>query len=668
MIGIGIGIPIINRGISGTAPSNSVAPVVSGLNMVGETLTTTDGTWIGSTPQTLTRQFQRSTDGGTTWINVGSYVTQALNTWTALNASVGAGTTNPTFFSSNFKLTEDNTNNAHYISLPTGYMTATNTYSFSIVAKAAERDWVYVYIYDFPEGTGKGAWFNVSTGVIGTTESGITAQITNLGSGWFQCTVSRAVSGDSNDNGGIAVSTGDGVLTYTGTTGSGVFLTGAKVYTGNLSTYIPVSADSGNLVRSFVYSTNSIGVASSASSNSISIVSMDLINLQSYDSSKFTLSGSKITAWTEQNGTTQWTQSTDSLRPTLTSGVPTFGGNGITLLRATDVSATVFSLYFVVRNVGENFDRSLFASITGTNWFNMGNSAYTNSINVSGSGKWSGYGGYRGKRDIVFSIRRDGNTFNVYINNRVIIQITNTFAGEATLIGRLMSLASFNTFAMNGTLKSVCMSSTYLSESVHQDVINSLYDKYNLDSNTAIDTIIGFGDSNTRGTGSTSYLVGLASQFGLGYTNNGIPSSMLTAYNANSAIARYQSQVQTRPYRDYLVSMFGTNDINISNVSPSVFKSTYQTILTDLITTKGWTASRICLVTPPYMRDNVKESELNAYRTVIIELVAEYGTKYFDLLQDMRDNGGNSLLGDVTHLNQTGQNRLQAGVYAALTS
>lgn len=44
------------------------------------------------------------------------------------------------------------------------------------------------------------------------------------------------------------------------------------------------------------------------------------------------------------------------------------------------------------------------------------------------------------------------------------------------------------------------------------------------------------------------------------------------------------------------------------------------------------------------------------------------GTKYFDLLQDMRDNGGDTLLvaADNVHLNNTAQARMAAGVLAVL--
>lgn len=48
------------KGDTGNPPVNTVAPVVSGTGVVGQTLTTTDGTWAGTLPFTYTYQWQRN--------------------------------------------------------------------------------------------------------------------------------------------------------------------------------------------------------------------------------------------------------------------------------------------------------------------------------------------------------------------------------------------------------------------------------------------------------------------------------------------------------------------------------------------------------------------------------------------------------------------------------
>ena len=59
-IGIFIGNTIGSGGPGGSAPVNTVAPVVSGSGVVGQTLTTTNGTWSGTLPFTYTYQWQRN--------------------------------------------------------------------------------------------------------------------------------------------------------------------------------------------------------------------------------------------------------------------------------------------------------------------------------------------------------------------------------------------------------------------------------------------------------------------------------------------------------------------------------------------------------------------------------------------------------------------------------
>lgn len=393
---------------------------------------------------------------------------------------------------------------------------------------------------------------------------------------------------------------------------------------------------------------------------------MDLINLQSKDSSQFTLVGSKISSWND--GISAWVQATDANRPTLTSGVPLFDGND-QLVRSAEISATVFSLYFIFKDTGAVGKIFLGAqSASDYMHHNAPAGAYDAiAMDVGGVSKQTWVAGITGNRYSILSIRRNGNTLTAKLNDRTLLQKGSTFAGQATLIARLMSYTGAG-FFMTGGVKALCMSSSYLSDIDNQKVINKLYTDYNMASDNAPECVMGFGDSNTVGVGSVSYLRSLSTSLGVADANFGISGSFLTALNANSGIARYQSQLITRPYTDYIVIQYGTNDI-LGSVAPAVYASTLENIVADLIS-QGYNPDRICLCSVPYQRSGANATALDNYRTEILAIATLYGTKYYDFLQYMRDNGGDSLLitADTVHVTQTAQNAMSAGVYTAFTT
>ena len=64
-IGAVFGTAQSGQAASKVAPSNATPPAVTGTAKVGSTLTTTDGTWTGTTPQTFTYAWRRcDADGG----------------------------------------------------------------------------------------------------------------------------------------------------------------------------------------------------------------------------------------------------------------------------------------------------------------------------------------------------------------------------------------------------------------------------------------------------------------------------------------------------------------------------------------------------------------------------------------------------------------------------
>lgn len=403
---------------------------------------------------------------------------------------------------------------------------------------------------------------------------------------------------------------------------------------------------------------------------------MDLINLQSNDVGKFTIiPTNKVSVWTEQNGSTTWTQGSDANRPLLdaTTGV-TFDATNDTLLRASDITATDYSLYVVVRylavNTGTSGNRALFAGLSTSDWLGFQN-GYVLTLNAGGALKRTIKSGYKGNRFIVFAIRKSGNTLNFSINDRECVQSGTLTAVTSTLFGRINGIQGFTTFFSNMGIKAFCLSSSVFDNTTHKKIVDKLYNDYNLNSNTTADNIIGFGDSNTVGTGSTSYIQALANSLSLAYLNLGVSGTLFTnvTSQANNGYDRYQVQVVTKPFTDYIsITYSGTNDI-LAGISASIYATQMSSMVSSLLA-QGYNATRICICSPAYQRSNANSTNLDAYRNEIVTIKNTYGIKYFDLLQWMRDNGGDSLLvtADNIHLNQTGQNGWSTGIYNALTT
>lgn len=79
------------RPFSGAAPANTTPPAVTGTATLGNTLTTDNGTWTNS-PTSYTYQWQRSSNSGSTWVNVGAGTAEGgatANTHTVVGFDVG---------------------------------------------------------------------------------------------------------------------------------------------------------------------------------------------------------------------------------------------------------------------------------------------------------------------------------------------------------------------------------------------------------------------------------------------------------------------------------------------------------------------------------------------------------------------------------------------------
>ena len=111
-------------------------------------------------------------------------------------------------------------------------LNSTGIYTLSLYAKAGTASWVRL----FCNSSVPFAWFNLSTGVVGTVQSGGTATITDAGNGWYRCTIS------STSNNTIGIRIADADSSTSGTTGQYIYIYGSQLEVGNTAnTYIPTT-------------------------------------------------------------------------------------------------------------------------------------------------------------------------------------------------------------------------------------------------------------------------------------------------------------------------------------------------------------------------------------------------------------------------------------------
>ena len=127
------------------------------------------------------------------------------------------------------KLVESATTANHNVGYNTGGVLTGIPGSFSVFAKAAERD--ILYVGDEPA---KAAWFNLGTGTVGTEDAGVTGSILDVGGGWYLCTIYVPSPTSGVDNWQIGVTTTDNVHNYTGDGTSGIYIWGAHLYRSDL--------------------------------------------------------------------------------------------------------------------------------------------------------------------------------------------------------------------------------------------------------------------------------------------------------------------------------------------------------------------------------------------------------------------------------------------------
>jgi len=209
--------------------------------------------------------------------------------WAVANAAVASSSAvaTPPGVGSLFHFTETAVTNIHTLESPTFILPGGQTSVTSVYAHAAERSQMSMYLIAGAQGTigmHAGEMFNLTTGATGASQyppSGFTivsAAAVNVGNGWWRCSlvVSQTVGANQSAWVGIRTVSG-GVESYAGTSGNGIYVTGAQVSWGSLFPYVSVpNAGPRYTFPSFA----TIGIKGSAGYRPAAYTAMTFINAQ----------------------------------------------------------------------------------------------------------------------------------------------------------------------------------------------------------------------------------------------------------------------------------------------------------------------------------------------------------------------------------------------------
>lgn len=178
-----------------------------------------------------------------------SYYSSIITSWVAGNG----GANNNVYFIPNSVISPTGEMNGSKMLETTGLaaqhsitqgvsVTSGQTYTFSVYAKAAERNIVGLVWGIGGFGSFLYASFNLSTGTVITTTGVTSASIQSVGNGWYRCIATATATATATTSHEIKVQT-QGLIqneTYVGDTSKGIYLYGVQFEAGSFATsYIP---------------------------------------------------------------------------------------------------------------------------------------------------------------------------------------------------------------------------------------------------------------------------------------------------------------------------------------------------------------------------------------------------------------------------------------------
>jgi hypothetical protein len=122
-------------------------------------------------------------------------------------------------------------------------VSAATTYTSSIFAKADQLSLIHLRAVNFTTPSDGGAWFDLSAGTIGTTNTGIAANIEAIGGGWYRCSITFTTdAADTSGDFRVYPAETDGSLNVALDGTSSILIYGAQFERGSFPTsYIPTS-------------------------------------------------------------------------------------------------------------------------------------------------------------------------------------------------------------------------------------------------------------------------------------------------------------------------------------------------------------------------------------------------------------------------------------------